>query len=248
MINSNLINATFTISNSASRRNSFAVQTGLGVSNTLSFDVLPGVVNPNPPLILTAITPLTIGQGQAALVTVVGQNLVGASINPITGVSISNVITSASQITATFTATSIGSKSVVVSTVNGTSNAVTFQVTGTGPTLTSISPSSGSPGASLPVTIFGSNLAGAVINTIAGVTVTGVTANATQINATLNILSDAIIGPRFVTVSSGGNTSNSVAFNVIGAGPSISSLSPSSASPGTSLTVFFSGTNLTALL
>ncbi len=245
LVNSNLINATFTISNFASRRNSFAVQTGLGLSNTLSFDVLPGVPNPNPPPILTAIAPQTIGQGQSVPVTILGQNLAGASINPITGVLISNVITSVNQITANFTATSVGSKSVVVSTLNGTSNAITLQVTGTGPTLTSISPSSGSPGTSLPVTLFGSNLTGAVINTIVGVTITGVTASANQITATLNLLPDAAIGSRLITVSAGGNTSNPLAFTVTGAGPSISSISPSSGRQGTSLTVFFSGTNLT---
>ncbi len=245
VVNGNLINATFTISNFASRRNSFTVQTGLGISNSLSFDVLPGIPNLNPPPILTAITPPTIGQGQNVVVTILGQNLAGASINPITGVSISNVIASANQISATFNAVSLGSKSVVVTTGNGTSNAITFQVTGTGPTLTSINPSSGSPGTTLPVTLFGSNLTGAVINPIAGVTITGVTATANQITATLNILSDATIGSRFVTVSAGGNTSNPVAFNITGTGPSISSLSPSSGRQGTSLTVFFSGTNLT---
>ena len=243
VVNSNLITATFTISNFASRRNSFAVQTALGLSNSLNFDVLPGV--PNPPPILTAITPQSIGLGQIVPITIVGQNLSGASINPITGVLISNVVTSSNQITATFNASSLGLKSVVVSNLNGISNTVTFQVTGTSPTLTSISPSSGSPGTSVPVTFLGSNLTGVSINSIVGVTVSTAIASANQLTATLNISSDATIGSRFVTVSAGGNTSNPVTFTVTGSGPSISSISPSSGRQGMSLTVFFSGSNLT---
>ncbi len=242
VVSSNLINATFTISNFASRRNSFAVQTALGLSNSLNFDVLPGI--PNPPPILTAITPQTIGQGQSVPVTILGQNLSGASINPITGVLISNVVTSSNQITAIFNASSLGLKSVLVSNLNGISNTVTFQVTGTGPTLSSISPSSGSPGTSVPVTIFGSNLTGASVNSIAGVTVSTVITRANQLTATLNISSDATIGSRLVSVTAGGIISNPVSFTVTGAGPSISSINPSSGRQGTSLTVFVNGSNL----
>ncbi len=245
VVNSSLMNATFTVSNFAGRRNSFTVRTALGLSNSLNFDVLPGVPNPVPTL--TSISPPTIGQGQSAMVTLSGFNLSGASINPIPGVTISAVSATATQMTALFTigaATPLGTKSVNVTNANGPSNAVTFQVTLAGITLTSISPPSGPPGANVTVTLFGNNLTGATINAIAGVTITGPVVSATQIIATFNISPGAASGARSVTVTAGGNTSNSVEFTVAGAGPLLSSISPNTARAGTSLVVLFSGTGL----
>jgi len=75
------------------------------------------------------------------------------------------------------------------------------------PTVTSISPSQGAQGATVPVTINGSGfVAGAVVNISAtGVTVSNVSVgSATQLTATLVIASGAAVGARDVTVTNSG--------------------------------------------
>src|SRR5256712_4385060 len=82
------------------------------------------------------------------------------------------------------------------------SSAVTT-VTLTVPTIASVSPSSGAPGASLTVSVTGTNFqAGASASFGAGVTVTSTTVvSSTQLSVALAIATTAALGPRDVTVS-----------------------------------------------
>ena len=74
------------------------------------------------------------------------------------------------------------------------------------PTLAGVSPTGGAQGATVPVTVSGTNFqSGATLTVGAGVTVTSVTVSAaTQLLATLNIATDAAVGPRDVTVTNPG--------------------------------------------
>jgi len=86
-----------------------------------------------PPLpTLTSITPSSGTQGATVNVILAGSNLAGGSINAISGITISNVVSSASQVTATFTIASgaTGAQNVTVTTSAGTSNALTFTING----------------------------------------------------------------------------------------------------------------------
>src|SRR5881296_3136413 len=76
-------------------------------------------------------------------------------------------------------------------------------VTLTVPTIASVSPSSGAPGASLTVSVTGANFqAGASASFGAGVTVTSTTVvSSTQLSVALAIATTAALGPRDVTVS-----------------------------------------------
>src|SRR5437879_3193025 len=76
-------------------------------------------------------------------------------------------------------------------------------VTLTVPTIASVSPSSGAPGASLTVSVTGTNFqAGANAAFGAGVTVTSTTVvSSTQLSVALAIATTAALGPRDVTVS-----------------------------------------------
>jgi hypothetical protein len=115
-------------------------------------------------------------------------------------------------------AAATGARNVTVSTVSGTSGAVTFTVTLSAPRLLSISPSSGIQGTSVPVTLTGTNFVfGATTLAISGTGVTGASVSvtsATSLTATLVIDAAAATGSRNVTVSTASGTSGTVTFTV----------------------------------
>jgi hypothetical protein len=122
---------------------------------------------------------------------------------------------------------------VVVSVGGLASNGVQFNVF-TAPSITSVSPISGSAGTS--VTITGTNFGttqGTSTVTFNGVAAAPTSWTPTQIN--VPVPSGATIGCLIVTVS--GLSSNCVPFGAGGAVPIISSLSPTSGSVGTSVTI-----------
>jgi streptogramin lyase len=178
-------------------------------------------INPLPPTLLS-INPATGVQGTAVPITLTGTNFVaGASVtvgNP--GVTVSNVVVaSASQITATFTiagGATLGATNVEVTTSGGTSSPVVFTVLPPTPVLTSISPSAGTVGRNIAVTLTGSNFVpGATVNVTGGVTVSNVTVvSASQITATFAIPSTATPGPVNVTLGTAGGTSGAVVFTI----------------------------------
>jgi hypothetical protein len=106
------------------------------------------------------------------------------------------------------------------------------------PTLTSISPAFGARGTLvLPVILTGTNLTGATAVTVSGtgVTASGVTVvNPTVVRANFTIGATAALGPRTVSVTTPGGTSNTVTFTVVaGSG----TLSFTSATNGTLATI-----------
>ena len=119
------------------------------------------------------------------------------------------------------------------------------------PTLGSIAPNSGNQGASVHVTIAGSNFrSGATVAvTGSGVSVTGVTVvSSTQITATFVVAATAATGARSVTVTTAGGTSAPQSFtvNASPAKPTLASLSPNFAARGATVNVTLTGTNFTA--
>jgi hypothetical protein len=112
---------------------------------------------------LTAIAPASGLQGITVPVTLTGTNFVsGATVavdNPGIAVSAVNVV-SATQITATFTIAAnaaLGAANVTITTSGGTSAAAVFMVNPPAPTLSAIAPASGVQGATVPVTLTGTN-------------------------------------------------------------------------------------------
>jgi hypothetical protein len=123
----------------------------------------------------------------------------------------------------------------VVVTVGGVaSNGASFTVTSPGPSITNLNPSSGLVG--VPVTVSGANF-GATQGTSTvkfnGTAATPASWSATSIVAP--VPAGATTGNVVVTV--GGVASNGVGFTVTVAGPSITSLSPTSGVIGTSVTI-----------
>jgi hypothetical protein len=107
------------------------------------------------------------------------------------------------------------------------------------PTIASFSPGSGAPGAA--VTLTGTNFTGATAVTLGGVPATFTVASPTTL--TLMVPATAATGAIAVTTP-GGTATSSSSFAVLPATPAatITGFSPSSAAPGTMVTV--SGTNL----
>src|SRR5262249_61683639 len=96
-------------------------------------------------------------------------------------------------------------------------------------------PNSGVQGASVPVTIAGSNLTGATLNLPAGITLAAApTVTATSITATLVIAPTATPGAQSITASSPAGTTNAVTFTVVPTPPALTSITPATRAHGTS--------------
>jgi len=215
------VNATCAIAATAATGNrNVSVTTTPGVTtNNVTFTV----VSPT----LTSIAPTSgVRGGPSVPITLTGSNLSGTTAVNVSGIAGSVVCTISGTPTATtvtancaITATAAtGNRNVSVTTTPGvTSNNVTFIV---GPTLTSISPTSGSRTAGVPVavTLTGTSLSGATAVNVSGTLVTCTingTPTATTVNANCAIAATAVTGNRAVSVTTtpGGN-SNNVTFAV----------------------------------
>jgi hypothetical protein len=134
-----------------------------------------------------------------------------------------------------------------VTTTGGTTGPVLFTVNPPpGLILASIAPTFGAQGASVAVTLTGTNLTGATLNLPLGITATAVTATATQITATLAIAATAALGPQSITASSAAaGTSNFVLFTVNPPPPTLTSVAPAAGVAASSVIVTLTGTHLT---
>jgi hypothetical protein len=229
-----------------------------GTSNAVTFTVTV------PPIGLTSIVPDTGARGTTQAVTLTGISFQAA---PATGISVTGggitvgafTVVDDTTITANFIITStaaLTARNVKVITATGATTPVTFTVVNPGtPILSSIAPATGlrrTAAAPNPVSVVltGSNFtAGSTVNVVApanGLSVTGVTVvSATQINATFNTTTTATIGPRSITVTSPGGTSDPVTYTVLG--PVLTSISPTSAlrGQGAAIPVSIFGSGLT---
>jgi hypothetical protein len=212
---------------------------------------------------LTAITPNSGVQGANVTVTLTGTNFTAGSNVVISvpgggqvGITQSNATFSATSITTTFnisgTAT-VGPRNVTVSTAGGTTAAVTFTVTvkPPAPTLTSVTPNTGTRGNTVAVALVGTGFSGgnlAVNVSGSGVSVTNVNVvDDAHLTANFVIDSNASLnngGARNVTVSTTSGTSGARTFTLSNPPkPTLTSISPTLGARGTTVNVTFTGTN-----
>ncbi len=256
VVSATQITATFVLSSTtAAGQDNVFVVTAAGNSNIQPFTVTSSGSAPA----LTSITPNSGTQGTAVNVTLAGTNFASGATVAVSGsgVTASNVtVVSATQITATLTlsaSAATGARNVSVTETAGTSNSVTFSVTGgaQAPTLTSVSPNSGAQGTAVNVTLAGTNFASGATVAVSGsgVTASNVTVvSATQITATLTVVASAATGARNVSVTKAAGTSNSVTFSVTSGAqaPTLTSITPNSGTQGTAVNVTLAGTNFTS--
>ncbi|MEN9669459.1 MAG: hypothetical protein RLZZ386_1366, partial [Planctomycetota bacterium] len=135
-------------------------------------------------------------------ITITGTNLTGASSVTVDGVAATSVnVVSSTSITAVTPAGSAGAKSVAVTTAGGTASlpsAFTFVVPT--PTISGVSPSSGTTLGGTAITITGTNLTGATSVTVGGVPATNVIVVSETV-VTAVTPSTSVIGTKNVSVS-----------------------------------------------
>jgi hypothetical protein len=232
---------------------------GLGVTLALANQEAQQTVTALPPG-LTSIVPASGNPGASLQVTLTGLNFrVNARVttdNP--AVTVSNVqVTSDRQITATLAIAQNaqgGNVNVRVSTNGGQSQAIAFAIAAGLPVVTSINPTGATVGATVPVTITGSNLTGASAINIAAPSVgvggnVGVTASnlqvvsPTQLTATFTVPQNATPGTLNVTVTTPVGTSTPPVPFSVAAIPTLSSINPSVGDAGANVSVTLTGTN-----
>ena len=205
---------------------------------------------------LPAITSISPAQGNQAItlnVTIEGANFTGASAIQLgTGITVNSfTVLNATQISANISIAAgiaTGTRDVSVTTPGGSITlSDSFTVKQALPAITSISPDTGSQGATQNVTINGANFTGtSEVRLGTGVVVNSFTVlSDSQISASVSIVSSTETGYRDVTVTTpGGSSVLSYGFTVKQGLPVISSISPSQGSRGSTLTVIISGSNL----
>jgi hypothetical protein len=201
----------------------------IGASNAVTFTV---VAAPK----LTGISPASGAPDTSVNVTLTGTNLTGATAVTAPSqpnITVSNFVpVSSTQVTATLhlaAATLPGAHAIEVITPAGASNTVTFTVVAT-PKLTGISPASGVSGASVSVTLTGTNLTGATAVTAPSqpnITVSNfVPVSSTQVTATLNVAAATLLGAHLVSVVTPAGTAT-IPFTVLGGKAAFTGPSPS---------------------
>ena len=225
-------------------------------------------VNAPPPGLptLTSVAPNQGTQGATVAVTLTGTNfVVGATTVAVggSGVTVTNVaVRSTTSLTASFAidpAAASGARTVTVTTVAGTSGPQIFTINvvpPSPPTLTSVTPNQGVQGATVAVTLTGTNfVVGATTVQVSGsgvtvinVAVTSVAVSSgTSLTASFVLDPAAATGPRSVTVTTAAGTSGAQTFTINpppGPGaPTLTSVSPNQGLRAATVAVTLAGTN-----
>jgi hypothetical protein len=228
------------------------VSTPSGTSSTSSADQFTYTnVRGSAPAV-TAVSPNTGSTAGGQVVTVTGTGFTGA-----TGVSFGSTAASSYQIvsdttvTATAPAGSAGTVDIKVTTNNGTSSAVTADhftyLSTAAPTVTGVSPTSGSTAGGTSVTVTGTNFTGATAVTFGGVAASSFTVNSsTSITATSPAQPVGTIDICVTTPSGTSAVGSADHFSFTAASaPTVTSLGTSSGSNLGGISVTITGTNFT---
>ena len=220
--------------------------TGCGGASTIMTNSVPAV---------STLSPSSATAGAAAQTLAInGSNFLSSSTATYNGVAHTATFVSSSQLTIQLSASdqgTAGTYAVVVTNPSpggGASNSVNFTVNNPTPTITTLSPSSADAGAAAQtLTINGTNFVSNSTVTYNGVSHTATYVSATQLTIPLSAGEQATAGTIAVVVtnpSPGGGASNSVNFTVDNPVPTLTSLSPASATAGAAAqTLTLNGTN-----
>jgi len=204
--------------------------------------------------ILRSISPSSVtagGSGQA--VTLTGTNFFSDSQVQFNGSNRPTTFVSTTQLTVQLSSADVaqaGQDPLTVVNTEGlgwTSNAVNLTITAaSGPTLTSISPTSAMAGSGpITLTATGANFVSSSTIQVNGASRSTTFVSGTQLTTTLAAADLAVAGSLSITVNTpGGGTSSALAFTVNNPVPAVSSISPTTATAGGSdFTLTVNGSN-----
>ena len=198
------------------------------------------------PPTVTSVSPNSGTTAGGTAVTITGTNFAAGATVTFGGTAATNVVvTSATTITATTPAGVAGAVAVAVTNPSGLSGSLASGFTYlAAPTVTSVSPNSGSTAGGTAVTITGTNFATGATVTFGGTAATNVVVvNATTITATTPAGS-AGAGTVTVTVSGqSGSLTNGYTYVVV---PTVTSVSPNNGGTAGGTAVTITGTNFAA--
>jgi hypothetical protein len=225
--------------------------TGCGGGSSGSSSPPPS--NPFPSISSLSPSSTTTG-GAAFTLTVNGTNFISTSTAQWNGTSLATTFVSATQLTAAVTATNIsaaGTANVTVTNPSpggGTSTATSFAINNPAPAISSLSPASVlQGGSSFTLTVSGSDFVSSSTVQWNGASLTTTFVSVTQLTATVAASDIAAAGTASVTVvnpAPGGGTSPAQTFTTNYPAPSVTSVSPSSATAGgAAFTLTVNGSN-----
>jgi hypothetical protein len=200
--------------------------------------------------VLSAISPATGTQGATVAVTLTGSGFATDATVSVSGagVTVSGVsVIDSAHIAATLNVAANaapGPVNVTVSSGGRTTAAVPFTVLAPAPVLSRATPSWGNQGATVAVTLTGSNFAPGVTVTVPSpdVAVSGVRLlDSSRIAAVFTIAAAANPGLANITVSSGGRATATLPFTIAPSAPALTSISPAAGEAGRSIAVVLTG-------
>ncbi|HCA79399.1 MAG TPA: hypothetical protein DEP53_06650 [Bacteroidetes bacterium] len=233
------------------------IANSLTISRANSLDFLsaghPGLAPP----VLASVSPRFGGLGENIIMTLTGENFSGrTNIVDFSGAGItvnSVAIASATQLTVDVTiadGSAIGLRDVTVTTPGGNATRRRgFEVQRPAPALRQMIPPEGKKGEAIAVNVSGTGFVNGLtsISFGEGISVLSFDANSTSLRAQILISRLAAAGPRDVTVVTpppgGGSATLTGGFTVVNPTPGITSISPSSATKGKTVTVLIAGSD-----
>jgi uncharacterized repeat protein (TIGR01451 family) len=205
------------------------------------------ITTPLPTPMLASVIPASAPIGSTINLTLAGTGFTsGLSIDAGNGVTVSNIqVSTSTAATATLSISgnaTFGVRPLTVATAGGVSGPVSFSIVPPPPTLDNSTIASGAPGATVNVTMTGTNLIEPTIAVEGGdVAVSNVNAtSSTTVRATFTVAPTASLGARAVTVTTTGGT-GTTSFLVGNPVPVVSGITPAVAVRGTAVVVTLQG-------
>ncbi len=221
---------------------------GPWVMQMAAFKASGSVSNPAPTV--TILTPNSGSTAGGTAVTIAGTNFVAGATVTFGGIAATGVtVVSPTSITATTPAHAAGAVNVVVTnpdTQSGTfPNGFTYTVSNPAPTVTSLTPTSGSTAGGTAVTISGTNFVAGASVTFGGTAATGVTViSPTSITATTPAHAAGAVNVVVTNPDTqSGTLANGFTYTVSNPAPTVTSLTPTSGSTAGGTAVTITGTN-----